>query len=357
MAAAALVVPLGVAGLAGLTAPDPHIGPTLQVAAVQGNVPRMGLDFNAQRRQVLDNHLRETRVLQAQVDAGTVPQPDVVLWPENASDISPLDNLDARQVVQTAVGALGVPLVFGSLLFGDDGRPTNSVLVWSEDDGRPAQEPSARYDKHIVQPFGEYLPWRSFFRLFSSYADMAGDFQPGHGPSAIPVDTPAGTVDLGIATCWEVAFDRAPRQSVRDGAQLLFVPTNNATFGFTEMTYQQLAMSQVRAVETDRSVAVVSTSGVSALVEPDGRIVAESGIFTPDVLAAALPLRETITPAVRLAGWPKLIVLICAVLGFLYAVGRHTRFETFRVRPASEDDAAQATAEPEETKRRKGRAE
>ncbi|MFT3662399.1 MAG: nitrilase-related carbon-nitrogen hydrolase [Gordonia sp. (in: high G+C Gram-positive bacteria)] len=129
-----------------------------------------------------------------------------------------------------------------------------------------------------------------------------------------------------------------PRQAVRDGARLLFVPTNNATFGDTDMTYQQLAMSQVRAVETGRSVAVVATSGVSALITPDGQVVSNSEIFDPAMLTADLPLRTGHTPPVTLGGWPQALLDGRAVLGgFLFALLRHTRFDTFGGRRTGTD--------------------
>lgn len=345
-AAACVVVPTGLAGTALGTVPSPTGGPTLAVAAVQGNVPRMGLDFNAQRRAVLDNHFRETVRLAEDVDSGKRKRPQVVLWPENASDISPLDNVDAARVIQAAVNATGVPVVFGTLLAGErpvtgDDGPTNTVLVWETENGLAAPAPSARYDKHIIQPFGEYLPWRSFFSVFSSYADRAGNFRAGTGPAVVPVNTGEGSVLLGVSTCWEVAFDRSPRQAVRDGAQLLFVPTNNATFGHTDMTYQQLAMSQVRAVETGRSVAVVATSGVSALITPDGKVLSNSEIFTPAILTADLPLRTGNTLAVTLGPWPQVLMVIAGIGGFLVAVARHTRFDTFGGRRAGVDEGSE----------------
>ncbi|MCX2755922.1 MULTISPECIES: apolipoprotein N-acyltransferase [unclassified Gordonia (in: high G+C Gram-positive bacteria)] len=309
-----------------------------RIGAIQGNVPRLGLDFNAQRRAVLDNHVRTTMSYGRAIDTGQTEQPDFVLWPENASDISPLDNADAAAGITAASEAVDAPILVGTLIRNPDGRPTNSVLVW---DG--AQGPVDRYDKHIVQPFGEYLPWRPFFRLFSSYADMAGDFRPGTGPTVVDVPGRSGTVTVGVATCWEVAFDRAARQSVRDGAQMLFVPTNNATFGRTEMTYQQLAMSQVRAVEHGRSVVVAATSGVSAVIEPDGSISQQSGIFTADVLTGRLPLHEDMTLATRLGPWPEVVAIIAAVAGLLFALRSRTRFS---LRPRRV--AARATGDTKE---------
>ena len=269
---------------------------TVTIAAVQGNVPRLGLDFNAQRRAVLDNHVRVTEQLAADVAAGLRPRPDVVLWPENASDIDPLRNPDAAAAIDRAARAVGVPIVLGTVLVGEPGpngtaTATNSVLVWE-----PGVGVVDRTDKRRVQPFGEYLPWRPFFRLLSDYADRAGNFVPGTGAGAVD----AAGVRLGIAICWEIAFDDLVADSVAAGAQVLAVPSNNATFGRSDMTYQQLAMSRVRAVEHDRAVLVVTTSGVSATIAPDGTVTAATSSFTPDVLVGATPLRATTTLADRL---------------------------------------------------------
>ncbi|MGK2316168.1 apolipoprotein N-acyltransferase [Gordonia rhizosphera] len=313
-----------------------------QVAAVQGNVPRLGLEFNAQRRAVLDNHVRETLRLADDVRAGSTEQPDFVAWPENASDISPLSNPDAAEEITAASVSVGAPILVGTLVRNADGRPTNTVLVWDGERG-----PVDRYDKHIIQPFGEYLPWRGFFSMFSSYADMAGNFRPGSGPEAVTVPGRSGTVQVGVSTCWEVAFDRSARHAVEDGAQLLYVPTNNATFGRTEMTYQQLAMSQVRAVENGRAVVVAATSGVSALIDPDGTIIAQSAFFTPETLSARLPLHDDTTLATRLGDWPQTAAIVIAIAGLLYAVARHTRFSLRPRSPRRHDtDGASADLAP-----------
>jgi apolipoprotein N-acyltransferase len=310
----AAVVPAVVAVAALLTGPLAALVPpagggtvrTVTIAAVQGNVPRLGLDFNAQRRAVLDNHVRVTEQLAADVAAGRRPRPDVVLWPENASDIDPLRNPDAAAVIDRAARAVGVPIVLGTVLAGEGTTATNSVLVWA-----PGVGVVDRTDKRRVQPFGEYLPWRPFFRLLSPYADQAGNFVPGTGAGAVD----AAGVRLGIAICWEIAFDDLVSDSVAAGAQVLAVPSNNATFGLTDMTYQQLAMSRVRAVEHDRAVLVVTTSGVSATIAPDGDVTAATSRFTPDVLVGATSLRNTTTLAGRLRALPEWVLLATGLAG------------------------------------------
>ncbi|MFC9605284.1 apolipoprotein N-acyltransferase [Streptomyces niveus] len=298
---------------------------TATVAAIQGNVPRLGLDFNAQRRAVLDNHAERTEQLAADVKAGKEPKPDFVLWPENSSDLDPYRNGDARLVIDDAVKAIGVPTVVGSVLSPDTGKLRNSLIKWDPESG-----PVATYDKRHVQPFGEYIPMRSFVRIFSSDVDrVRRDFGPG---DKVGVFDLAGT-KVGLATCYEAAFDWAVRDTVTHGAQLITVPSNNATFGRSEMTYQQLAMSRVRAVEHSRAVVVPVTSGVSAMIMPDGEVVDESKMFTPDALVREMPLRSSRTPATTMGTLPEALLVAVAAGGLGWVGARTVRA---RRRPASD---------------------
>jgi apolipoprotein N-acyltransferase len=281
--------------------------PAVTVAVVQGNVPRLGLDFNAQRRAVLDNHVRETIRLAEQVHAGRAMQPQFVVWPENSSDVDPLQNDDAAQQITVAAQAIGVPILVGAVLARPEWTPdqpvsTNSVIVWD-----PAHGPGERHDKQIVQPFGEYLPWRGFFRHLSGYADRAGYFVPGHGSGVVY----AAGVPVGVTTCWEVIFDRAVRKSVLNGAQVLVVPSNNATFNET-MSEQQLAFAKERAVEHDRFVLVAGTTGISAVIAPDGQELGRTGFFEPAYLDKQIKLKTTLTPASR---WAPILQAVLVGVG------------------------------------------
>ncbi|MFI9001958.1 apolipoprotein N-acyltransferase [Streptomyces sp. NPDC053541] len=316
-AALAVLVPVtGALAALPLVSDAPEDG-TATVAAVQGNVPRLGLDFNAQRRQVLDNHAARTRELAAAVRAGKEPRPDFVLWPENSSDIDPYANPDAYQVIDEAVREVNAPTVIGAVIAPPTGTLRNTLIEWN-----PGKGPVAEYDKRHVQPFGEYIPMRSFVRLFSSDVDrVRRDFGPGHKVGVFDL---AGT-KVGLATCYEAAFDWAVRDTVTHGAQLITVPSNNATFGRSEMTYQQLAMSRVRAVEHSRSVVVPVTSGVSAVIRPDGTLVAKTEMFTPDVLVEKVPLRSSLTPATRMGTLPEALLVALAAAGLAWSATRSVR--------------------------------
>ncbi|MDQ1740642.1 MAG: apolipoprotein N-acyltransferase [Pseudonocardiales bacterium] len=312
LVAAVLVVLIG-GSLAYPLRPDAQGGRSVTVAVVQGDVPDRGLEFNARRRQVLDNHVAQTLKLAADVKAGRVPRPSLVLWPENASDIDPTTNADAAAVIQRAVDAVGVPILVGALIDGPGpSHVTNAGIVWMPSSSA-APGPGQRYVKRHPVPYGEYIPLRSLARAVSSKVDLVGrDMVAGQGDGLL-TQTP---YPVGDVICFEIAYDSLVTSSVRAGAQLLVVQTNNATFGHSAETYQQLAMSRLRAVEHARTVAQVATSGKSAIIGADGRLVAQSGpLFTADVLVRTVRLSGSTTLATRTGAAAEWILVVVGLLG------------------------------------------
>lgn len=291
-----------------------------RVAAVQGNVPRMGLDFTSQRFAVLRNHVRETEKLAP----GSV---DIVIWPENSADVSPFANSEAADLVREAAETVDAPVLVGTVSR-VNGESRNTMVV-VEADGQVGD----RHDKRFLQPFGETMPFRDLLRHITDLVDQAGDFRPGTDYGVVSMNN----VRVGVATCYEVAFDDAYRDAVTHGAQILATPTNNATFGFTDMTYQQLAMSRLRAIETDRAVVVSATSGVSALIGPDGMVRNETDIFEAVTLVDDLPLKNSQTFAVRWGFWVELaLVIMGAVSSILAGVRLIVQRRRSRARTAQE---------------------
>nr|WP_281497271.1 apolipoprotein N-acyltransferase [Ornithinimicrobium sp. F0845] len=299
-----------------LLIPRPVDGEPLQVLGVQGNVPEMTLEFNAQRRAVLDNHVATTLAAAELIGSGDLPAPDLVLWPENASDIDPLRNADAAAVISRAADAVGVPLVVGAVLREPEDRSTNASLLYL-----PGEGFVDRYVKQRPVPFAEYIPFRDFFRIFSDKVDLvARDFVAGDEPGVMSVPVDGGEVVLGIAICFEVVVDDLMRDNVLRGAEVLFVPTNNATFGFTDESEQQLAASRVKAVELGRPVVHVSTVGVSGLVMPDGSVHEKTELFTRDIISGEVPRRTDLTLAARLGWWPERLAVAGLVVALVSAV-------------------------------------
>ncbi|MFJ4628515.1 apolipoprotein N-acyltransferase [Streptomyces sp. NPDC088847] len=290
---------------------------TTTVAVIQGNVPRAGLEFNAQRRAVLDYHVKETLRLAAKVKAGKVAKPDVVLWPENSSDVDPFADAQAYTDIDEAAKAIGAPISVGGVVE-RDGKLYNEQILWD-----PVKGPTDTYDKRQIQPFGEYLPMRSLLGAINkNWTTMVRqDFSRGTKPGVFTMNG----AKIGLVTCYEAAFDWAVRSEVTDGAQLISVPSNNATFDRSEMTYQQLAMSRVRAVEHSRTVTVPVTSGVSAIIMPDGKITQKTGMFVADSLVQKVPLRSSETPATKLGILPEMALVLIGAGGLGWAVAAGVR--------------------------------
>jgi apolipoprotein N-acyltransferase len=284
-------------GLIGFLVPRPTAGGSeATVAVIQGNVPRLGLDFLGQRAAVLNNHAHETHVLAQKVRAGLLPRPDVVLWPENSSDLDPYTDPAARAIIDSAVRDIGVPVLVGAVVATGDGEHAeNRGIVWD-----PKTGPGAYYVKQHPLPFGEYIPiFRGLLRKVITRFDEVGEFVKGQNQGTLQL----GPVKIGDVICFEVAYDGIVREVAE--SPLLVVQTNNATFGHTTLPPQQFAMSRMRAVEHGRTVAVASTSGISGIIAPDGRVLAKSGEFVPAIQVRKVPLRTATTISDRLGGAPE----------------------------------------------------
>ncbi len=307
----ALSVPL-IGAFAGVVLkPHPHNHQV--IAVIQGNVPDIGLAFEDRAGQVLDNHVAETMKLAAQVKAGTAPQPSLVIWPEDASDLDPFQDQSAYTEIDSAVKAVGAPILVGAILQGPGPTHRRNVgILWS-----PTTGPGSQYTKRHPVPFGEYIPLRSLARIVSSDVDLVPqDMVAGTGNGLLS----GGPFPIGDVICFEVAYDSLVESSVRAGAQLLVVQTNNATFGHTAETYQQLAMSKLRAVETGRTVVQAATTGKSAVIGPDGHVISQSGaLYTSAILENEVPLSTSTTLAVRLGAVPEYLLAAIAI-GLLVGV-------------------------------------
>ena len=317
-----LLTAVGTAGLVlaiGLIPVDP-VGhaPTAQVAAIQGDVPRArNLPQQLNDMEVTASHAAATLKLAGQVRAGRQPAPDIVLWPENSTDIDPSADPAIYDEIQQAVRAVGRPILVGEVL---DNPRRNVGQLWT-----PGGGPGELYVKRQLVPFGEYIPLRGFISGFSSLPSLQPvNFTPG----TRAVVFPAGQIRLGDVICYEVGFDPLVRSEVTAGANLLTVQSNDADFeidGQSGESAQQVAMARLRAVESDRSVVYVSTTGESAIIAPDGRVIASSGLWQQAILNARVPLVSYRTLADRIGQWPEYVIGVLTVLAVVLAAGIGSR--------------------------------
>ncbi len=322
------LVPLGTAAEAG----------TLRVGAVQGNVPEQGAHWAEQARAVTANHARGTEELVGPAGRGAL---DLVLWPESAADIDPRTDAGQAALVEQAVETAGAPVLLGVQRFpADEDVRYNEMVLWQEDEG-----PTDTYTKQHPVPFGEYVPYRDFFRQITPLVDLIGtDMASGTGPAltSVPVERLGREVDVALGICFEVAYADLIREGVQGGGELIVIPTNNASFGLSQESTQQLAMSRFRAAEHGRATVQISTVGVSGVILPDGSVEQRTGLFTAEQMAAELPLRTSLTPATRLGVAPKVTVWVLGAAAV--AAGMLTR-RTGRAGGRAPEVAAPAPAE------------
>ncbi len=309
--------------LAGYLVPVPTAAAsTVKVAIVQGNVPNPGMDFLGRPMMVLNNHASATERLAADIQAGKRPRPDVVIWPENSSDLDPFSDPLARQRIDEAVQAVGVPTLVGTLVDGPDAQHVqNEGIVWD-----PVTGPGASYTKQHPVPFGEYVPFRAqLMKVITRLQRVARDFYPGDHNGVMQL----GPAKIGDVICFEVAYDEIVRDTVDSGARVLVVQTNNATYARTGQPEQQLAMSRLRAVEHGRAVLIAATSGISAVIAPDGTVEQRTAELTPAELSATVPLRDGTTVADRVGALPEWTLAVGGLLacGAAVLVGRRRKVE------------------------------
>ncbi|WP_171167403.1 apolipoprotein N-acyltransferase [Streptomyces sp. I05A-00742] len=312
----------GAVVLAGYAVPVPtKADDTVNIAVVQGDVQKPGMDFLGRPMMILNNHVNATLQLAKDVKEGRAKKPDLVIWPENSSDLDPFRVKQAYDRIDEAVKAIGVPVLVGALV----DHPTKAGYVYNEGIvWYPKTGPGASYTKQHPVPFGEYVPFREqLSKVITRLQRVPRDFYPGDHTGVMQV----GPARLGDVICFEVAYDEIVRETVNAGARALVVQTNNATFGRSDQPEQQLAMSRLRAVEHGRAVVTAATSGISAVVGPDGTVEERAPEFTREVINTAIPLRDGTTVADRAGAAPEWVLAIVGLLSCAAAVliGRRER--------------------------------
>ena len=280
---------------------NPEVG-TKVVAAVQGNA-KAGLFANHTPGTILQNHLDASELI---FESDLADQVELVVWPENASDVDPLRSEIARSKIEAFSERVDAPFTFGTITKRGE-ESFNSTILWE-----PGVGPVDFYDKKRPVPFAEYVPDREFWRMLApdlidlvprgySFGEKDGIFQ-------------TNGLSSGSLICFEIAVDDIPRGLALEGAQLILSQTNNADFGYSDETYQQAAIAKLRSIETGRTVVNISTVGLSAIFLPTGETMAELPWYEPGAMVERVPLHNGMTPALILGGWIDLLILLLTVV-------------------------------------------
>ena len=264
---------------------------TLQIGVVQPNIDQ-SMKWDQGFR---DETLRRYDHLTESFGYGT----DLIVWPEAATPfIYEREPLYQLQLVAMAARA-SAPLLFGSpaIRFDPDRKPylLNSAYLLSAEGNL-----LGRYDKQHLVPFGEYIPLKSSVLFFlEKFVEGIGDFQPGPGPTILSFQprlvgdsVSPRSVKFGVLICYEVIFPDLVRRMAAGGAEFLVTITNDAWFGDSSAPAQHFSMVVLRSVENHRAFARAANTGISGFIDPFGRILKSSPIFTQTAFQASIPVRQ-----------------------------------------------------------------
>ena len=277
----AVVAATGAGGLGAMSRPLPESG-RVRVGLVQGGIPQdeKWVPGNAWRN--VGRHLELT---EEAADRGA----RLVVWPESAVPFLFDHHPAFAEALRATVRRRGI-----YLLFGNDDREGDR-----EDPGRrirvgakmltPAGELTYRYHKIQLVPFGEYVPLQPLLtlggRVTARLVQQVGEFTPGTEPTVAEVDAHGA----GAFICYEAIFPDLVRGFVGRGAELLVNVTNDAWYGRTSAPYQHLAMAAFRAVENRKYLVRAANTGITAVVDPWGRVLEPTGLFESTVLVRDVP--------------------------------------------------------------------
>ncbi len=246
----------------------------ISIALVQGGVVNLGLDFNSKPQEVFKRHLDQS------ISSIKPNEVDLIIWPENAVDVDVNTNPQVNDSIKNLSTMLNTPILIGAVTKSIDGLKNQSIL-YNSDKGQI-------YTKRYLTPFGEYLPLRSVAEKVSKYSSQITDFKAGEQNTVFDVNGNK----FNTLICYELINDTFVAEARND---FLVVQTNNATFGDTNQLDQQLNIARVRALESAREIAYVSTTGTTSFISPQGKILSSLDKFKPATLKSQLNATQGLT--------------------------------------------------------------
>jgi apolipoprotein N-acyltransferase len=270
-----------------------------RVLAVQGNVPRLGLDFNSRAEEVFNMHLLKTQKALNQIET----KPDFIVWPENAVDVDPFLNEEVGEKISNLARSSSIPIIVGAVLR-DSNQPKNASIMWNSEGNV-----ESIYVKRTLTPFGEYIPLRSLSELVSPFAKNVTDFIPG----TVSIRHKINNAIVAPIICYELINDSNVNANVSN-ANLMVVQTNNATFADSGQSIQQLDISRLRAIEYNRWVVSVSTTGISAIIDNRGVVRSITKQNQSAFIDSEVALIQEASLAQRLNGYNAILIVVLSMV-------------------------------------------
>ena len=280
------------------------------VTLVQANIPILEVEWSSDYlRQTLDS----LRALSVRPQYEKSDSPGLILWPESPAPFWTTD-LHLRSTLANVARATGSYIIAGSIGIDHTGDPNrrpdiyNSAAVIA-----PTGAWTARYDKIHLVPFGEYVPFEKLFSFAGGLTRQIGTFQRGKSREPLRV----GNIKAGVFVCYESIFPDDVRQFARNGGEVFVNVSNDGWYGEGGAARQHLNMGRMRAVENNRWLLRDTNSGITAVIDPYGRVVTEAPRNQRLALQGAFGLEESTTFYTRHGDWFSFLCAIITLAGLL----------------------------------------
>jgi apolipoprotein N-acyltransferase len=279
--------------------------PELNIAIVQGNSPCPGAKnrCNNERQKIYDSHLTQTQSLDGNFD--------LVVWPESSTGFNNDPGIHSR--VQNEISAEALRLDSYFLIGGD--RPIQKKYfenygIFINKDG----EITGQYLKQHPVPFGEYIPFRKYLEWIPPLALVPRDMIRGDSQKIFMVND----VKISSVISFEGSFQRYIRNSVQDGAELVVILTNQASYGESGMSDQFILMSRANAISNGRPIVHAAITGKSAFIDHKGRVISKTELFETGILTEKIEVTQTETPYSKYGNYLNYIFIVFGGISLLW---------------------------------------
>ncbi|HVR40055.1 MAG TPA: apolipoprotein N-acyltransferase [Thermoanaerobaculia bacterium] len=275
--------------------------PSTTAALLQPNISQE-MRWNAEN--VVQIYQRMTDMTDVALDRGA----SIVIWPESTVPLSYATTDVYRNAIEEISRTRNADIILGSIA--ED--PANPSRIWNAAFLASGGKTIGHYDKIRLVPFGEYVPLRKMLFFARRLVHAVGEFEFGTNDHPL-----AGKHRYGPAICYEIVYPQITRAQVRNGADVLVTITNDAWYDGTSAPEQHLAQARLRAIEDDRWLLRAGTTGISAVIDPSGRVLEKLPMGRQGIVFAHFQPRSGTTPYVRFGDWFAWLAIACVVLALI----------------------------------------
>jgi apolipoprotein N-acyltransferase len=275
--------------------------PPVVAALLQTNISQ---EMRWNETSLMEIYQKMMGMTQSAVDRGAT----IVIWPESTVPLAFSSTDFYKQSIEGLSRATGADVILGSVA--EDAAQPNRI--WNAAFLVSGGRTIGHYDKIHLVPFGEYVPLRKMLFFAKKLVHAVGEFEFGTNESPLQ-----GKLRYGPAICYEIVFPQIARSQVRNGAEVLVTITNDAWYDGTSAPRQHLNMARLRAVEDDRYLLRAGSTGISALVDPVGKIVEEIPMGREGTIFAKFQPKHTVTPYVRFGDWFAWVAVVATIAALI----------------------------------------